>query len=250
MGKGKRRAGDAVVPAISLFLFMALWSVIAALHGDPTILPSPLTVFRITWQETVSGTLPRHVIATFTRVVFAFVLAMGLGTALGILLGLLPRLNRWVDPWVMIFLNVPALVVIVLCYLWIGLNETAAIVAVAVNKTAMVCVTIREGVRARDPALSDMAAVFRMPPLRRLRHVLLPQLRPYIAASVRNGLAVIWKIVLVVEFLGRPDGVGFQIHLYFQLFDVGHVLAYSMSFVALMYLLDVTLVSRLSPEGR
>ncbi|EBA01984.1 putative ABC transporter protein [Rhodobacterales bacterium HTCC2150] len=53
----------------------------------------------------------------------------------------------------MVLLNIPAHVAIVLCYLWIGLNETAAITAVALNKTAMDAVSIREGVQALDPKL-------------------------------------------------------------------------------------------------
>lgn len=235
---------DAPVAAVSLAAFVLAWAGAAAIHGDPSILPSPQTVLQIAWAETASGTLPMHLAATFARVAAAFVLAMGFGSTLGILLGLSPRMDRWANPWVMVFLNMPALVVIVLCYLWIGLTEAAAIAAVAINKTAMVCVTIREGVRARDRSLAEMAAVFRMSDSARLRHVLLPQLAPYFAASVRTGLSIIWKIVLVVEFLGRPNGVGFQIYLYFQLFDIGHVLAYSMSFVIVMYLLDGLVISR------
>ena len=51
-------------------------------------------------------------------------------------------------------------------------------------------------------------------------------------------MALIWKIVLVVEFLGRSNGVGFQIHLYFQLFDVGMVLAYALSFILVMLAIE------------
>ena len=68
----------------------------------------------------------------------------------------------------------------------------------------------------------------------RIMHVDLPQLAPFVAAAARSGIAVIWKIVLVVELLGRSNGVGFQIHLYFQLFDVGMVLVYAFSFIAVM----------------
>ena len=67
-----------------------------------------------------------------------------------------------------------------------------------------------------------------------LRHVILPQLQPYIAASARSGLALIWKIVLVVELLGRSNGIGFKIHLYFQVFDVRAILAYTLVFVGVM----------------
>ena len=62
---------------------------------------------------------------------------------------------------------------------------------------------------------------------------------------MRNGLAIIWKIVLVVEFLGRSDGVGFQIHLYFQLFETSYVLAYSLSFVAVMLAIELVLLQPL-----
>ena len=145
--------------------------------------------------------------------------------------------------------TVPALVVIVLCYLWIGLNEVAAITAVALNKTAMVAVSIREGVQALDPKLRDMARVFRMSRGAQLRHVIIPQLWPYIASSIRNGLAIIWKIVLVVEFLGRSNGIGFQIHLYFQLFETGYVLAYALSFVAFMLLIEFTVLRALESRA-
>ncbi len=71
-----------------------------------------------------------------------------------------------------------------------------------------------------------------------LRHVVLPQLAPFFAASARSGLALVWKIVLVVELLGRSDGVGFMLHLFFQLFDVPSILAYTIALVVVVQLLE------------
>ncbi|MDX1541292.1 MAG: ABC transporter permease subunit, partial [Geminicoccaceae bacterium] len=70
------------------------------------------------------------------------------------------------------------------------------------------------------------------------RHVVLPQLYPYLTAAARSGLALIWKIVLVTELLGRSSGVGFQIGLYFQLFDVTSILAYTVAFVAVIQIIE------------
>ncbi|SHI50436.1 NitT/TauT family transport system permease protein [Palleronia salina] len=231
-----------VTIAVSLLALVVAWALAARISGDPEILPGPVEVWRIFTSEVAKGALQFHVAATLARVAAAFAIAMAAGVALGLALGLVPRLNRWLGPWVVVALNVPALVVIVLCYLWIGLNEVAAITAVALNKTAMVTVNIREGIWALDPRVSEMARAFRMSPAARLRHVILPQLWPFLAASTRNGLAIIWKIVLVVEFLGRSNGVGFQIHLYFQLFEVGYVLAYAFAFVAVMLLIEYALL--------
>src|SRR5690606_4743100 len=125
--------------------------------------------------------------------------------------------------------------------------------AVAFNKIPNVIVTMREGTRALDMRYADMAKVYRFGRLARLRHVLLPQLQPYLAAASRSDVSLIWKIVLVVELLGRSNGVGFQINLYFHHFDVASILAYTMAFVSIILLIEILLVQPLehaSPRWR
>ena len=227
-----------LTPVLSVLGLLALWFVAAGLSGDSQILPTPFELVPLFMKEIASGDLFHHLGMTLIRVAWAFSLAMGLGVALGLAMGRSETLNRWLDPWLVIFLNLPALVLIVLCYLWIGLNETAAILAVTLNKIPNVTTVVREGARALSRDLDAMAQVYRVPPLTRLRHVILPQLAPFITGAARSGIAVIWKIVLVVEFLGRSSGIGFQIHLYFQLFDVAMVLVYAFSFIAVMLLVE------------
>ena len=84
-----------------------------------------------------------------------------------------------------------------------------------------------------------------MPRWRTFRHVVLPQLLPYLAAASRSGLSLVWKIVLVVELLGRPNGVGFEIGIAFQLFDVTRILAYALSFTAVVLAIETFLVQPL-----
>ncbi len=241
--EGAHRAGAASVDgtgrrigatAVSLAGLLLIWMIAASITADPQVLPQPWSLVLPFMTALKSGELLYHLGWTLSRVAFAFVLAMSIGIAIGLVMGRHPRIDRWFDPWLVIFLNLPALVLIVLCYLWIGLNETAAIVAVTLNKIPNVATVIREGARALDPGLDAMAAVYRIPWLTRMRHVVLPQLAPFITGAARSGIAVIWKIVLVVEFLGRSNGIGFQIHLYFQLFDVRMVLIYAFSFIVVM----------------
>lgn len=238
-----RRPGVALGPGlVSAALLIAVWAVAASLTERPQHLPSPVAVFRVLGQLIGSGELWLHVGMTLFRVTAAFVAAMALGGALGLWMGRSRTADRWLNPALVVLLNIPALVVIVLCYIWIGLNETAAILAVALNKIPVVAVMLRESAGALRPDLDDMATAFRMSPLARLRHVVLPQLAPAIAAAARSGLALIWKIVLVVEFLGRSNGVGFKIHLAFSNFDVARLLAWSLAFVAVMLLIDIAVL--------
>jgi NitT/TauT family transport system permease protein len=226
---------------ISLALMLVAWFVGAQLAG-PRMLPDPYSVALMVISEAQSGALAFNLGITLLRVAVAFLLAMALGSVMGVVMGRY-RIADWLgDPWLVVLLNLPALVIIVLAYVWAGLTETAAIVAVALNKLPIATVTVREGARSLDRGLDEMAQVFRMGPWLQLRHVVLPQLAPYLAAAARSGLSLVWKIVLIVELLGRPNGVGFEIGTAFQLFDVTRILAYALAFVAVMLVIETFLV--------
>src|SRR6516164_9474262 len=229
---------------VSLVLLLAVWVIASHLAGA-RMLPDPQAVATALVDEWRSGALPFNLAATLMRVLVAFIVAMAIGSALGLLMGRFRIADRLGDPWLVALLNLPALVIIVLAYVWAGLTETAAIAAVALNKLPIATVTVREGARSLDRALDDMAHVFRMPALTRMRHVVLPQLAPYLAAAARSGLSLVWKIVLIVELLGRPNGVGFEIGVAFQLFDVTRILAYALAFIAIMLAIETFLVQPL-----
>jgi len=209
------------------------------------LLPAPETVLLALIEEARSGALALNLGMTLMRVAAAFALAMSAGSAIGYAMGRSSAFDRIADPWLILFLNLPALVSIVLAYVWFGLTEAAAIGAVAINKLPNTVVTLREGARALDPALDEMAEAFAFDRPTRARHVVIPQLAPYLAAAARSGLSLVWKIVLLVELVGRPNGVGFAIGTAFQLFDVARILAYGLSFVVVMLVIETCVVQPL-----
>ena len=229
---------------VALPLALLLWAGIALVVKTP-LLPTPAAVLETFWLALQSGELPEHLLVTLRRVLIAFALAMALGTLLGVWMGRSRLANALLDPLLVLFLNLPALVTIILLYVWFGLVEAAAVLAVVVNKVPNVAVTVREGARSIDPKLEQMAMVYRFTRWQRIRHVWLPQLFPYLMAATRGGLALIWKIVLVVELLGRSDGIGFQLHMAFQILDVASILAYSLAFIAVVQLIELALLQPL-----
>ena len=242
MGALLRRPG--LPQLVSIVGLLAIWH-LAALLFESRLLPPPLAVMERLASGLADGEMLYHIGVTLARVAASFLLAMVIGIAFGIALGRSKLLDRLFDSWLVLFLNIPALVTIVLCYVWFGLIEAAAILAVAVNKIPNVVVTLREGTRALDRDYLELAESYRIGWLKTQRHVILPQLYPFIVASARSGLALIWKIVLVVELLGRSNGVGFQIHLFFQLFDVTAILAYTIAFVIIIQLLELLVLQPL-----
>jgi NitT/TauT family transport system permease protein len=237
------------LPTLSLLVFLAVWQGLAVYLNSNT-LPTPESVAKVFWQACVSGQLPYHLGITLLRLIVSFSIAMLLGCAIGIVLGRNKKLDAFFDNWLVIFLNVPALVTIILCYVWFGLVESAAILAVVINKLPNVIVTIREGTRTLDQDLLDMARCYRFSKRKTLIHVIWPQLHPFVMGATRSGLALIWKIILVVELLGRSNGMGYQLHMFFQLFDVASILAYTIAFVSIIQLIEFMILKPLDKKSQ
>ncbi len=186
------------------------------------------------WRDLADGQMLPAIGATLLRVIAAFVFSMLVGVAIGMVAGRSRTADAIIDPWLVVALNLPVLVVVILVYIWMGLTDAAAILAVSIAKIPTVIVTVREGARALDHAFDELAASFAVPWFRRWRRIILPQMAPYLAAAARGGLSITWKIVLIVELIGRPNGVGFELNVLFQSFDVAGIIAYGLIFALLM----------------
>lgn len=218
-----------------------VWQIVSARVGD-RLFPGPIEVIGHIWALARTGDLVSDFEKTLLRSAIAFVLSMLIGSVIGIALGRVRWLDRLFTGWVLVGLNLPAIVVAILLYIWLGLTDLALILAVITNKVPLVVVTMREGVRSLSADYDELALAFRMPFARRLRLIFLPQLMPFFLAAARTGLALIWKIVLIFEVLGSDGGVGFRIAIFFQFFDVVGILAYTVSFIVVVVVVEYGLM--------
>ncbi|MGH1432808.1 MAG: ABC transporter permease, partial [Neptuniibacter sp.] len=141
-----RRFETFIWSVLPLLMVLFLWEVSAQLLNSSN-LPGFLAVLASLFEHLMEGEMLYHLSLTLMRVGVSFAIAMLLGVLLGIIMGAFPKLNQGGDSLLVIALNVPALVTILLCYIWFGLIEAAAIAAVAINKIPTVVVMVREGAR-------------------------------------------------------------------------------------------------------
>lgn len=229
----------------SALSFIAVWwvaSLFAARAGFANILPSPALVAASVGELARDGEIQRHLFLTLWRVFAGFTIAEVLGIAIGTAMGLNPRLETLADGWVMILLTIPSLAYSIFALLAFGLSETAMIVAIAATTLPYVVVNIWSGVKAVDTGLLDMARAFHVKRWKTLRHVVLPQVTPYIFSSSRYGIGIAWKIAVVVELMGASRGVGYMLNYSFGLFSMRLVLAWTSIVVVVMLFIELVLI--------
>jgi NitT/TauT family transport system permease protein len=166
---------------------------------------------------------------------------MIIGTAIGLLMGLKRDVELFLDSWIMVLLTFPAVCWAFLSVLWFGLSDMAPILTIVLIVSPFVVMNIWEGTKAVERELIGMAQVFKANRSLMLRKVIIPQLMPYVFSSLRIALSLSWKIALVAEAFGAGDGVGQELINWFQETRVDIMLAWGVSFMILMVLIDVVI---------
>jgi len=233
---------------ISILVIFIFWQTLALLINTDTF-PSAIDVLKSLFYHLTQGELLYHLGITLNRVAITFFIAMFIGILIGILMGSYKKIDNILDSLLIIALNVPALVTIILCYIWFGLTDVAALLAVIINKVPTVVVTVREGARTVEQKYMQIAQIYKVSKIDTLNRIYLPQIYPYIMASARTGLSLIWKIVLVVELLGRSSGIGFELSMFFQFFDITSIMAYSMAFIIVILLIETYILRPLEKKA-
>lgn len=226
---------------VTLLLFWWIGSLI--LPED--VLPGPLAVANAFAQNVRSGVLLVHFRDTMQRIVFGFLLALGGGIVVGTAMGLSKKVEDFIDTWVMVALTIPSLCFLIVIYILMGLNEFSTVLAIAISGFPSITINVWQGVKNVDNKLLAMARVFNVNRPTRFWRVVMPQIMPYILAASRYGLGIVWKITVVAELLGRNSGIGFQLHYWFQLFNMPQVFAWTLFFTLVMLFVELAVFKQI-----
>ena len=222
----------------SMVALLMLWQ-LASFAFSERYVPAPLPTFSALWQLAQSGELVKHFEVTMFRMLVSFAIAMLVGMAIGTVMGLHRRAEQALDLVVMVGLTIPGLCYIIVSFMWLGLNERAAILAIAWTTFPAIAINIWQGVKAIDQRLIDMARTFGASGWRRTTRVVIPQVLPYLMAAARFGLGIIWKVTVLVELLGRSDGIGYMLNYSFQMFNMVNVFAWTIFFTLVMLAIEL-----------
>ena len=238
------RIYDCGIKTLSVLALIGVWYLVTW-RLPSTIMPPPHTVVQFLWDDMREGGIWSNVAITLKRIALSFTVAILVSLIAGFAMGLSRSAELFLEVWVITIMIVPSLVLILMIYMIMGLNDGAAVIAAAIPVIPIVTINIWESIKGVDGKLIDMSLVYRADRSRIIRSVVAPQIAPTLFASARFGLGLVWKMVLFVELLGRSDGIGYQVEFYYQLFNMGQVLAHALLFVGIMLFIEMGVLSQL-----
>jgi NitT/TauT family transport system permease protein len=228
------------------------WEMMARSANNPLI-PDASTIAARLYGIVSSGIAFEEMGNTLVRVLVGLAVAFPAAIVVGVACGRSERARRLFEPVVLLGLTIPSLVWALLCVIWFGLGLMNPVVTVVLTSVPALSLNIQQGAAAIGSDLTEMAYIYRFSFMRRLLYIWIPGIAPYLMAGLRLGLSHAWKVVVLVEIFGMPDGMGYEISQEFGSHNVAGVLAWTLVFAITLSVIEFGLlknVERLTTRWR
>ena len=225
--------------AVAVF-WLVVWAVVCYFVNLKLLLPLPYPwdVAVALWRLMGETSFWLVVGTSLLRIVLGFVIALVLGVVLAMLTTRFSILHAVLSPVLSVVRAAPVASFIFVAFLWVQAEEMPAFIAFLMV-VPLVWENVRQGILHTDRNLLEMAKVFRLSRIERLRHIRLPAVRPYLQAAVSTGFGFAWKAGVAAEILCWPkDSIGYYIAAAKNLVETADVFAWTAVVVALSVLLE------------
>ena len=192
------------LPLWAVLLWLLVWQAASMALDSDILLVSPLRVIATLLALLPTARFWASLLGSVARILGGFFLAAALGTLLAALAARFKRVEEWLAPPVLAMKTVPVASFVILALIWFGSRNLSVFIAL-VMVFPVIYTNVLAGVRAADRELTEMARVFRIPLLRRIRCIALPQVAPYFRAGCALGLGLCWKAGVAAEVIGMPS---------------------------------------------
>ena len=209
-----------------LFLgFLILWEISARLGWiDSFIFSSPSEIWLTFLRMLKDQSLFTHIGITLaeTLVSFVFTVLLGIGTA--VLLWACPRLSRVLEPYLVVLNSLPKSALAPLLIVWLGANIRTIIVAGISVAIFGSIINLYTGFREVDPEKLKLIQTLGGSKKDELTKIVLPSSVPLILSVMKVNIGLCLVGVIIGEFIGARQGLGYLIIYGSQTFKLTWVL--------------------------
>ncbi|MBN8975229.1 MAG: ABC transporter permease subunit [Xanthobacteraceae bacterium] len=225
-----------VIRATLPFLVIAILWQIASFYTKPYLFPGLGSVAKSFWNILTTWDLLSQGLITWARLVVAVAVSLVIGIPIGLVMGLSSRVDEFLRPIVKFIMGVPALNWVIIVIIWFSSTELRIGFVLVVLCTPVTVYCVYDGVRGIDRKLTDMVLAFGANPIQHVRLLMWPYVKASAFTAAKLNVANAVRTVIVAELVGAPLGIGKELDLAKNVFDMATVLAWTI-FLVLMALI-------------
>lgn len=216
---GMRRLAVPAAQLGVLIVVIGAWQLATRSGTSPYFLP-PSTIVSFMYHQWFDGPASHlwltrdatgNLLPSIGRMLAGLVIASLIGVALGVAIGRVRVLAELMEPLVHFGRAIPPPVVVPFFLFLFKIGTPMEVASIAFGVVWPVLVNTIDGARHVHPGQLETARAFRVRPVQRLVRVILPAAAPKIFAGLRLGLALALILMIVSEFQGSTDGIGYEV---------------------------------------
>lgn len=190
--------------------FLVAWELLVRLSGvSDLLLPPPTAVFArlyTGWDH-----IYPQAIVTLQLIVIGFLAGAIPAIPLGFAVVMVPILQRTLYPF-LVFLNViPKVALVPLLLVWFGFGGIPKVIVAALLVFFPIMVNCIAGFQSLDPRLLHITRSMGAGSWQTLWYLRLPTAIPFIISGMKISTVLAVTVVIVAEFVGSNDGLGYLI---------------------------------------
>ena len=234
----KSTIGRFVGVTVSIGLWLLVWHIASARLGAPLLLPSPRAVLERLGEWWTTALFWQQALRSLLRVLGGILLGVAVAIPVAVCTALLPPVHALLHPLIVTVKCTPVSAFIILAMLWI--NEGAIPVFISFLMVfPIVWTNLHTAIGGIPRPYLEMACVFRLPFIRRIRRIVLPAVLPYFLSACQSSIGLAWKAGVAAEVLALPAlSIGKQLYeskLYLETTDL---FAWTLVVIVLSLLLE------------
>ncbi len=183
-------------------IWLAIWQGVSMLINEEILFVSPLSVFNELCKMSLEGEFWLTLLASVGRVVGGFAAGFVIAAVLAVLAFRYLYIRAFLAPAVSVIKSTPVASFIILALMWLG-NSTVPIIISMLMVIPIVWSNMLAGLESVDGNLVEMARCFKFSFFKRLHHIYIPSVIPYLLSAVGSGLGLCWKAGIAAEVICR-----------------------------------------------
>ncbi len=230
---GRRKPLAKFVRTILPLLLLAICWQIASYFSKPYLFPSLGSIVAEFWKILTTWDLLSQGLATWARMVISVALSLLVGIPIGLAMGLWRGADEFCRPIVKFIMGIPALNWVIIVIIWFSNTELRIGFVLLMLCTPITIFCIYDGVRSIDPKLTDMVQSFGASRVQQIRLLMWPFVTAFAFTAAKLNIGNAVRTVIVAELVGAPFGIGRELDLAKNVFDMSAVLAWTLVMVVM-----------------
>ena len=194
------------------FIWLGIWQILSVQVNRTVFLPSPIKVGKALIQIGKTEEFYVSIGNSLLHVLSGFLLAVIVGSFLAVC----SYFNRWIQALIQVPIKLiqatPVASFTILSLVWISSKHLSILVSFLMVLPT-VAINIRQGLLETDRKLLEMAVVYRMSWIRKVRYLYLPSVLPYFLSACSIGVGMSWKSGIAAEVIGiTRHSIGNQLY--------------------------------------